>query len=221
MVKKIDVYGKQAKKVYVEFSNERLAALGITPLQIAESLRNQNAMPASGSDRHAHRPRDGPRHRPVRQPGRHPQRADRRRRPCDQARRLHDDHARLRGSAAIHGSPQRPAGADARHRDDRRRQHRRARQGARDRHRQGPVRAAVRRRARARRRPADGRQRIGLGIRALADGSARDRARRLPAEPRLAHRHRGRALGADRARRRCVGDARRWAGISSASRSAR
>jgi multidrug efflux pump len=49
MVKKVDVYGKQAKKVYVEFSNERLAALGITPLQIAESLRNQNSVVASGS----------------------------------------------------------------------------------------------------------------------------------------------------------------------------
>jgi multidrug efflux pump len=49
MVKKVDIYGKQAKKVYVEFSNERLAALGITPLQIAESLRNQNSVLASGS----------------------------------------------------------------------------------------------------------------------------------------------------------------------------
>jgi len=49
MVKKIDIYGKQAKKIYVEFSNERLAALGITPLQIAESLRSQNAIAASGS----------------------------------------------------------------------------------------------------------------------------------------------------------------------------
>src|SRR5262249_17041717 len=44
MVKKVDLYGKQAKKVYVEFSHERLAALGITPLQIAESLRSQNAL---------------------------------------------------------------------------------------------------------------------------------------------------------------------------------
>jgi multidrug efflux pump subunit AcrB len=49
MVKKVDIYGKQAKKVYVEFSNERLAALGITPLMIAESLRNQNSLHASGS----------------------------------------------------------------------------------------------------------------------------------------------------------------------------
>ena len=49
MVKKIDIYGKQAKKVYVEFSHQRLAALGITPLAIAESLRNQNSVLASGS----------------------------------------------------------------------------------------------------------------------------------------------------------------------------
>src|SRR5215467_1069698 len=48
MVKKVDIYGKQAKKVYVEFSNERLAALGITPLMIAESLRNQNSVEAAG-----------------------------------------------------------------------------------------------------------------------------------------------------------------------------
>ncbi|HTP47415.1 MAG TPA: efflux RND transporter permease subunit [Casimicrobiaceae bacterium] len=48
MVKKVDLYGKQAKKVYVEFSNERMAALGITPLMIAESLRNQNALEAAG-----------------------------------------------------------------------------------------------------------------------------------------------------------------------------
>src|SRR5215468_6795292 len=48
MVKKVDIYGKQAKKVFVEFSNERLAALGITPLMIAESLRNQNALEAAG-----------------------------------------------------------------------------------------------------------------------------------------------------------------------------
>ena len=56
MVKKIDIYGKQGKKVYVEFSNERLAALGITPLQIAESLRNQNSVLASGQiDTHGDR----------------------------------------------------------------------------------------------------------------------------------------------------------------------
>ncbi|HWH39969.1 MAG TPA: efflux RND transporter permease subunit, partial [Usitatibacter sp.] len=44
MVKKVDVIGKQAKRVYVEFSHEKLASLGITPLMIADSLRAQNAM---------------------------------------------------------------------------------------------------------------------------------------------------------------------------------
>ncbi|MBV9360657.1 MAG: efflux RND transporter permease subunit, partial [Betaproteobacteria bacterium] len=49
MVKKVDIYGKQAKKVYVEFSHQRLAALGITPLMIAESLRSQNSISPAGS----------------------------------------------------------------------------------------------------------------------------------------------------------------------------
>lgn len=48
MVKKIDLIGKQAKRIYVEFSHERLAALGITPLAIAESLKSQNAMLPAG-----------------------------------------------------------------------------------------------------------------------------------------------------------------------------
>ncbi|MDB5968012.1 MAG: cation/multidrug efflux pump [Hydrocarboniphaga sp.] len=56
MVKKVDVIGKQAKRVYVEFSHERLAALGITPLAIAESLKSQNAMlPAGQVDTHGDR----------------------------------------------------------------------------------------------------------------------------------------------------------------------
>ncbi len=49
MVKKVDIYGKQGKKVYVEFSHQRLAALGITPIMIAESLRNQNSVIHAGS----------------------------------------------------------------------------------------------------------------------------------------------------------------------------
>jgi len=49
MVKKVDIYGKQAKKVYVEFSHQRLAALGITPIMIAESLHNQNSVVPAGS----------------------------------------------------------------------------------------------------------------------------------------------------------------------------
>jgi len=48
-VKKVDLLGKQEQKVYVEFSHQRLAALGITPLAIAESLKSQNAMMPGGS----------------------------------------------------------------------------------------------------------------------------------------------------------------------------
>ncbi len=65
MVKKVDIYGKQAKKIYVEFSHERLAALGITPLAIAESLKNQNSLQASRLDRHKQRPCAGAGDRPV------------------------------------------------------------------------------------------------------------------------------------------------------------
>jgi multidrug efflux pump subunit AcrB len=49
MVKKVDVLGKQSERVYVEFSHERLAALGITPQAIAESLRSQNSIVPAGS----------------------------------------------------------------------------------------------------------------------------------------------------------------------------
>ena len=56
MVKKVDVIGRQAERIYVEFSHQRLATMGITPMAIAESLRAQNAMmPAGQIDTHADR----------------------------------------------------------------------------------------------------------------------------------------------------------------------
>jgi len=48
MVKKVDLIGEQAKRVYVEFSHQRLASMGITPLAIADSLKGQNAMLPAG-----------------------------------------------------------------------------------------------------------------------------------------------------------------------------
>jgi multidrug efflux pump subunit AcrB len=48
MVKKVDLIGKQAERVYVEFSHVRLATLGLTPLAIAESLKSQNVMLPAG-----------------------------------------------------------------------------------------------------------------------------------------------------------------------------
>ncbi len=49
MVKKADLLGEQGERVYVEFSHERLAALGITPEVIVESLRRQNSVVPAGS----------------------------------------------------------------------------------------------------------------------------------------------------------------------------
>ncbi|WP_445400778.1 efflux RND transporter permease subunit [Zobellella sp. An-6] len=49
MVKKVDLIGKQAERIYIEFSHARLAALGIQPLQIVESLKSQNAVLPAGS----------------------------------------------------------------------------------------------------------------------------------------------------------------------------
>ncbi len=56
MVNKVDIFGKQEQRVYVEFSHERLAALGITPQAIVDSLKNQNSMQPGGSiDTHGDR----------------------------------------------------------------------------------------------------------------------------------------------------------------------
>ncbi|PKO31313.1 MAG: multidrug transporter AcrB [Betaproteobacteria bacterium HGW-Betaproteobacteria-7] len=49
MVKKVDVFGKQAERVFIEFSHERLAALGIQPQHIVEALQSQNAITPAGS----------------------------------------------------------------------------------------------------------------------------------------------------------------------------
>jgi multidrug efflux pump len=48
-VKKVDVIGKQAERVYLEFSHARLASLGITPFAIIDSLKNQNNVLPTGS----------------------------------------------------------------------------------------------------------------------------------------------------------------------------
>lgn len=49
MVKKVDLLGKQTEKVHIEFSHERLAALGIQPVQIMAALKSQNAILPAGS----------------------------------------------------------------------------------------------------------------------------------------------------------------------------
>ncbi len=47
-VGKAVLFGEQAEKVYVEFSHQRLATLGIRPQQIFESLQRQNAVTPAG-----------------------------------------------------------------------------------------------------------------------------------------------------------------------------
>jgi multidrug efflux pump len=47
-VGKVDLIGVQNEVVYVDFSTRKLAGLGISPDQLAESLRAQNAVSASG-----------------------------------------------------------------------------------------------------------------------------------------------------------------------------
>ncbi|MBV8565536.1 MAG: efflux RND transporter permease subunit, partial [Methylobacteriaceae bacterium] len=47
-VVKVDLYGTQDEKIYVEFSDAKLATLGITPQAIFDSLAKQNAVTAAG-----------------------------------------------------------------------------------------------------------------------------------------------------------------------------
>jgi multidrug efflux pump subunit AcrB len=47
-VAKVVFYGAQAERVFVEFSNARLAELGLSPLQLADVLKNQNALQPGG-----------------------------------------------------------------------------------------------------------------------------------------------------------------------------
>ena len=48
-VTKIDVFGRQAEKVYVEFSSSKLAALGLSPQVLMDALARQNAVAPTGS----------------------------------------------------------------------------------------------------------------------------------------------------------------------------
>ena len=208
MVKKVDVLGKQAERVYVEFSHERLAALGITPLAIAESLKSQNAMLPAGSIDTAQRPRHRARQRPVHERGRHPQRADRGRRPA----------IKLGDFATVKRGFEDPPTYTVRHNgqqvlmlgivDDRRRQHRRPRQGDRDA--VGEIQAELPYGVELERvadQPTTVKDAIWDFERSLLEALIIVIAVSL-AQPRLAHRPRRRDVGAAGARRRRDRDAR-------------
>ncbi|SOZ50656.1 Cation efflux system protein [Cupriavidus taiwanensis] len=48
-VKKINLIGEQPERIYVEFSHERLATLGVSPQDVFTALNSQNALTAAGS----------------------------------------------------------------------------------------------------------------------------------------------------------------------------
>ncbi|HEY4089957.1 MAG TPA: efflux RND transporter permease subunit [Luteibacter sp.] len=48
-VKKVNIIGERPEKVFVEFSHERLATLGIAPTAIFDALNKQNVLTAAGS----------------------------------------------------------------------------------------------------------------------------------------------------------------------------
>jgi len=48
-VKKVNIIGEQPERIYVEFSHERLATLGISPQEVFAALNGQNALTPAGS----------------------------------------------------------------------------------------------------------------------------------------------------------------------------
>lgn len=48
-VKKVNIVGEQPERIHVEFSHERLATLGVSPLDVFAALNNQNALTPAGS----------------------------------------------------------------------------------------------------------------------------------------------------------------------------
>src|SRR5437763_6118915 len=48
-VKKVNIIGEQPERIFVEFSYDRLATLGVSPRDIFAALNSRNAMTAAGS----------------------------------------------------------------------------------------------------------------------------------------------------------------------------
>lgn len=48
-VKKVNIVGEQTERIYVEFSHERLATLGVSPQDVFAALNNQNVLTPAGS----------------------------------------------------------------------------------------------------------------------------------------------------------------------------
>jgi multidrug efflux pump subunit AcrB len=48
-IKKVNIIGEQSERIYVEFSHDRLATLGVSPQDVFAALNNQNALTPAGS----------------------------------------------------------------------------------------------------------------------------------------------------------------------------
>ncbi|WP_343582325.1 efflux RND transporter permease subunit [Enterobacter sp.] len=48
-VKKVNIIGEQAERIYISFSHDRLATIGLSPQDIFNALNSQNALTAAGS----------------------------------------------------------------------------------------------------------------------------------------------------------------------------
>jgi len=48
-VKKVNIIGEQAERIYLEFSHDRLATLGVSPQDVFAALQSQNALTPAGS----------------------------------------------------------------------------------------------------------------------------------------------------------------------------
>lgn len=48
-VKKVNIIGEQAERIYISFSHDRLATMGLSPQDIFNALNSQNALTAAGS----------------------------------------------------------------------------------------------------------------------------------------------------------------------------
>ncbi|HCM9118041.1 efflux RND transporter permease subunit [Enterobacter asburiae] len=48
-VKKVNIIGEQAERIYISFSHDRLATIGLSPQDIFSALHSQNALAAAGS----------------------------------------------------------------------------------------------------------------------------------------------------------------------------
>ncbi len=94
-VAKVDFFGEQDEKVFIELSNAKLATLGVEPAQIIETLARAERGRAVGRVRYRDRSHLRAAHRRVRQRRRDPRHRDPREQPCVPTWRHREGDARL------------------------------------------------------------------------------------------------------------------------------